>query len=806
MLQDFKFALRSLIKSPGFVIVSVATLALGIGLNTSMFTMLNVFVLKPLNYPDRDHLVRVYRTTPQIQRGAHSAPDYLELARSNEALTSTGACEQWQYTLTLPGRSAQNLNGMRASAGFLPTLGVRPELGRSFAPNDDLPGNHVIMISHSTWLNSFGGDLGVVGRTVTIDSEPTTIIGVLPKSFDNLFLWGPVEALRPLALTNLEKQEQNYAALQIIGRYAPSITLEQLNERLHALATRLAEHRAREYREDGLSAVTLQSTVANSTTLKILGLLECLAAFVLLIVCANVANLQLARAVSRRREYAICAALGASRGRLLRPLLAESLLLAIAGGAGGVLVGMWANAWITSQLAARGPASADLTMTMNWSVLVFALAASVLTGLAFGIVPAIIMSRLNVNTALKSGSRGSTSDRSHRLFRHSLIVGQFALALTLLAGAGFFIRGLKIFLSADLGWKSRGLIQCIINLPQSRYNTPDKTYSFYKQLQERVAQLPGVDNAAAGWTLPIFQFLSSRGYVVEGRDLPVPGHEPVAFLNGVTPTYLDTLGVKLISGRGFASTDTLGSTPVVIINESMAAALFPHDNPIGKRIGNLDPAKRDWQEIVGVMPDFRFAAGFGAQATRYVVFCPLAQQTWNYDTVFARSNNPEALAGPLRGAVEELDPNIPVQMLLTVDDYVATQTGGLQMTTKILLGFAALGLFLAALGVYGVIARLVAMRTTEIGVRLALGARVSDVLWLVFASGFRLVLWGASLGLLGAYGVSKMIESIAPGMPGGNFLVTTEVMFILIGVAALACYLPARRATRIDPVIALRDD
>jgi predicted permease len=440
MLSDFKFAIRSLLKAPGFVVVSVVTLALGIGLNTSMFTMLSFFVLRPVPYPDRDHLVRVYRTTPQVQDGAHSAPDYLELARENQAFASMAAYRMWQYTLSEPGRSAQNLNSLRVSASFFPTVGVPPELGRIFAPDEDLPGNHVIMISHSLWMASFGGDPAVVGRTVRIDGEPTTIIGVMPKSFSNLFLWGPADAFRPLALTDTEKQDRNEAGLQIVGRYDTGISLEQLNTRLRALATRLAKHRSREFRDDGLRAVTLQSTASNTGTRRVMGLLLCLAGFVLLIVCANLANLQLARAVARKREYAICAALGASRGRLLRPLLAESMLLALAGGAGGILVGMWSNTWITGQIAARAPIPLDIRMDMDWGVLVFALAVSAATGLLFGIVPAWLMSRVNVNETLKSGTRGSTSDPTQHRFRHVLIVGQFALALTLLAGAGFFIR------------------------------------------------------------------------------------------------------------------------------------------------------------------------------------------------------------------------------------------------------------------------------------------------------------------------------------------------------------------------------
>ena len=803
MISDLRFALRSLLKSPGFVAVSLLTLALGIGLNTSMFTMTNFFVLRPVPYPDRDHLVRIYRTTPQVQTGAHSAPDYLDLMRDHEALSSLAAYRVWQLTMSEPGRTAQNLNSLRVSASFFPTLGLRPELGRMFTPDEDMPGNHVMMISHATWMSSFAGDPDIIGRTVKIDGEATTIIGVMPAAFDNIVLWGPADAFRPLALTNEEKQDPNDFYVQLIGRFDPAMSLVQLDARLHALATRLAEHRAREYHDDGLNAVTLQSTASDSVTRGVMMLLQSLSGFVLLIVCANLANLLLARALARKREYAICAALGASRGRLLRPLLAESVILALAGGVIGILVAMWSNDWISSSIASRGQVTFDLSI--DWRVLVFAVAVSALTGLFFGIIPAWLMSRVDVNHTLKSGSRGSTSDRSQHRFRHALIIAQFALALALLAGAGFFIRGIKRFISQDVGWNTHGLAQCILNLPQSRYDTPEKTYAFYTQLQERLSRLPGAKSTAVGWTLPVFQFLNSRSYLVEGREPPLPGHEPVAAFNGVSPGYLGTLGIKVLSGRDFAPSDKLTSAPVVIINDAMARALFPHDNPIGKRMGNLDPKSRQWVEIVGVMSDVRLAGNLIQPSTPYLVFCPLSQLTWNYDTVTVRSDRPETLVDPMRQAIAAMDPNLAPQRLTTVDDDIEVGRGGLTVASELLVGFAVLGLFLAALGVYGVIARLVAMRTPEIGVRLALGAQMGDVVWLVLSTGLRLVLWGAAFGLIGAFAISRLIASIAPGISGGDLWMTALVTAILVSVASVACYLPARRATKIDPVIALRE-
>jgi len=801
-MNDFKFAFRGLLKSPGFAVIAVVTLALGIGLNTSMFSLMNLILLRPLPYPDRDHLVRIYRTTPQSQIAGHTAPDFVDLVRESRDFADLAGYRLWGYTLKQADRPAVNLNAVRVSANFFPVLGMQPELGRFFTADEDRPGNHVIIISHKTWQTQFGGDPTAVGRTVRVDGEPTVVVGVMPAAFDSVFLWGPGDAFRPLALTDTERTNRDDAALQIVGRLRAELPLAQINARLATLAQRLAPNRPKANSEDGLRAIWLQSSVSNATTTQILVLLLGLAGFVLLIACANLANLQLSRAAARTQEFAIRAALGASRRRLLRPLLAESLLLALAGGAAGILVAEWSNAWISSRLSANGFVA--FTLELDWRVLAFALVISLLTGLVFGIVPAWLMSRVRVNDALKSGGRGSTGDRAQHRFRHGLIVAQFALALTLLAGASFFVRGINGMLARDIGWKSDHLLQCVLSPPQARYATPEQTYAFYSRLQERLAALPGAEHVAVAWTIPVFQFLATRSYVIEGREPPPAGHEPTAFLNGITPSYFDTLGAKLVSGRNFTEADGLKAPPVAIINESLARALFPHEDPLGRRIGGLDPANRGWMQIVGVVADQKFALGLTPPTTRFQVYCPLAQDTWNYVTVFVRSAAPETLAEPMRRIIGEMDTDLPVQQLGTVEQLVALGSSGLSMVTTVLIAFALLGLFLSALGIYGVIARLVLQRTPELGVRLALGAQPGDVVWLILRTGVLLTLFGTGVGLLGAFGLGGLLGAMLPEMPGGGILTVLLVTLLLVAVALLACWLPARRATRIDPVMALR--
>jgi predicted permease len=803
-MNDLKFALRSLRRSPGFTFVSILTLAVGIGLNTSMFSFVSFLLLQPIPYPDKNHLVRVYRTTPQSQKLDHSARDYLDLKGQCGGFLDLSAYRFWQYTLKQPDHPAVTLTALRVSASFFPLLGVRPELGRSFSAEEDAPGNSVIMISHATWQAQFGGDPAVVGRTVHIDGQPTVIIGVMPASFSSVAIWGPGDAFRPLGFTDLEKLQLSDRQIQIVGRYHPGMSLGQLNARLAAMAGRLSRDRPRENSRDGLRAAQLQADFLNPSGGQMVWLLLGLSGTVLLIVCGNLANLQLSRAMARSQEFAICSALGASRSRLLRPLLSESLLLSLAGGALGILVAVWSNDWMSARMSANGLLSVSLPL--DWKVLGFTLAISLATGVAFGIVPAVLMSRVSVNSGLKSGGRGSTGDRAQHFFRNALIVGQFALALTLLAAAGSFIQGINGSVARNLGWNAGRLLQCVINLPQARYSTPAKTYSFYTRLQDRLAVVPGVEQVAVGWSVPIFQFLTSRTCTVEGRPLLSAGHEPSAYVNGVTPTYLDALDIRLVSGRNFTDADRSSSTPVAIIDESMARALFPNESPLGHRMTGLKVDGHGWVEIVGVIPDQQFAVAMGAPATPFQVFIPLAQETWNYVTVVVKAQHPENFADSLRRAVEDQDPDIPVQQLGTVAQLISSFSG-LGMITTILVSFAVLGLFLSAIGLYGVIARLVVLRTPEIGVRLALGAQPWDAVWLVLGMGVRLMAAGTVLGLLGSYLFSRVLAHIMPSATathGGSVLLLLGVTSVLFAVALLACWLPARRAARVDPLVALR--
>jgi len=804
MLSDLKFAFRQLVKSPGFTFVAIVTLALGIGLNTSMFSLMNLLILKPLPYPATSELVRIHRTTPQSQVAGHSASDYLELDRETADFAQLAMFRQWGYTLMPEGRPSVNLNALRVSASFLPTLGLKPELGRYFTADEDQPGNHVVILSYDTWQAQFGGDPSVVGRNVHIDGESTTVVGVMPPSFASVFLWGPADVLRPMGLTAVEKVNYGEMKYFIIARRHAGLSLPQFNQRLATVSKRLASLRPKDRSEDGLQGVTLESMARNPNTLGISWMMLGLAGAVLAIACANLANLQLARAVARAHEFAIRAALGASRGRLLRPLLAESMLLSMGGGLFGVLVALWTNDWLSSRLSESG--IFRLVLELDWRVLCFAIFISLVTGLAFGLIPAWLLTRVRVNDSLKSGTRGNTGDRTQHRLQHGLIVTQLANAVILLAAAAGFVRTLDHLLDVNPGWEHRQVIQAVLNLPAAQYPTPEQSYAFYTRLQERLAALPGAESAAVAWTLPVFQFLNTRTLVVTGQPPPAAGHEPLASINGVTPSYLPTLGIKVQSGRNFTEADKLGAPQVLIINASMARALFPGEDPVGRHLASPDPRSTASFEIVGVVPDTGMAVGVIPQSTPFQVYCPLAQETWNYVTVAVRSRNPEALAQPMREAIAALEPHLAIQQFGTMKEVTKLATGSIAMVSTVLVCFALLGLFLAALGLYGVVSHLVARRTQEIGLRMALGAQSRDVLWMVLRTGLKLALIGTGIGLAGAAALGKVTAALTKQAPSddSNLLLFGGVTLVLMLVALGSCWLPARRAAKVDPMVALR--
>ncbi len=798
-------ALRQLFKTPGFSLLAILTLALGIGLNTSMFSLMNVLLLEPLPYPNSDQLVRVYRTSPKDPKLNHHAPDFLHLEQYLQGTQAVAAYRNWSYSLTQPGQPPVNLNAVRVTSGFFRALGMAPELGRYFTPEEDVPGNRVIVLSHATWQAQFAGDPGVVGRTVRVDGVPTTIIGVTPRKLSSVFLWGPGEAFRPMGLTDeqrVNKVEQEY---RVLARLAPGTSVAQFNAQLDNLVRQLAEQRSAEHSQDGLHALTLFESTKQPGFKALSWLLLGLAGFVLLIACANLANLQLARTIARSQEFAIRSALGASRLRMLQPVVLESLILSLCGGAVGILFAMWSNDWMAANISRTFPLHLDFSL--NWRILTFAVGLAVITGLTFGTLPAFVLAHIRVNDALKSGTRGNTGGPLQNRLRHALIVGQFALALVLLAGASLFIRGVDQMLLRDIGWERHGLAQGMINLPGARYETPEKIYQFHTRLEERLAALPGAESATVGWTLPTVMYLTARSFVVEGQEPPPAGREPTASVNAVMPSFLPTLKIRLLSGRNFTAADTLTTGKVAIISESMAKALFPGESPLGRRLGSTDPSNRAWTEIIGVMPDFEMAVtGAGLDRGKFVLYQPLAQEPWGYVTFAVRSANPAALVESIRKTVESLDADLPVQQLGTVDDYIKGLSATSYMINTILSGFATLGLFLASLGLYGVIARLVAQRRTEIGVRVALGAQSRDVVWLILRTGLILTSLGTVIGTLGALALAQILARASDtptSQPADPFSIFGMAGLLMI-VALFACWIPARRAAKVDPLVALR--
>lgn len=809
--QDVRYGTQQLRKNPGFTAVAVLTLALGIGANTSMFSVLNAILFRSLPYFDSERLVRVYRASPQSQTWPHSVPNFLDYQAQNRVFERMAAFAWMDFDLNEPGQPAERVRGIWATADLFPMLAVPPALGRVFTAEEDQHlQNGVVVLSHGFWLNHFRGDPNVIGRTLQLNRGSVNIIGVMPAGFDYPLLWGRVDLWQPMGFPPGMRQDSNRgnAFFQIAARLKFGVSLPQARAEMRTIAARLARDHPDKNAQTSLRLVPLQASSSDETSRRVTWMTMGLAAFVLLIACANLANLQFARGAGRAHEYAIRTALGVQRGRLIRQLLTESLLLAFTGGIFGIVLALWCNSVLGKQIIVAG--QSGLALPLDLSVLVFALAISILTGVAFGLAPAWTASRTEVSQNLKQSARSATPDRSQHRLRYALIVAEIAMALVLLTGAGLFLGGLHRFTHRDPGWRVEGLLTGHITLPNSRYARNNGRQIFFERLIERLAALPGVELAALAWSLPIEGFSSTRRVVMDGQPEPPTGQEPLAYYQGISPGYFETLGIRLLQGRAFASTDNGTNSPaVVIINETMARAFWPSESPLGKRLAFNQPQTGFERgiEVVGVVRDVRFSANLAQPETRLQAYRPIAQAVQTHVSVVIRcSTRPDALTGPFRRAVSELDAQLPVYEISTARQAGEHLLANYSLISKLLGGFALLGLLLAALGIYGVIANFVGERIGEIGIRFALGAQTRDVLWLVLRLGLRLGFAGLWIGLLGAYATERMLLSAVPELPSPDAIVFSAIALILIAVALLACWLPALRAAKVDPIVALRHE
>jgi predicted permease len=800
---DLRYGLRMLFKNPGFTAIAVLTLALGIGANTAMFSVLNTYLFRALPYPESDNLVRVFRTSPHSQSWPHSPGNFFDHREQNTVFEYMAALSSYRPNLAEPGEAAERLQGISATSDFFPALGVQPILGRVFSAEEHEPGaDSVAVLSHRFWISRFAGDPNVIERTLRLDGQDVRIIGVMPETFEHPLLWGTVDLWRPLAFNTEARGNRGSNWLRSIGRLKPGVSIEQAEEEMVVLAANLAQQN-KENAGESLRLEPLHRSMSDVNTRKIMWFTFGLASFVLLIGCANLANLQLVRTTARAREYAVRAALGAGRGRLLRQSLTESLALSFIGGSLSLLLAMWSVEFISQRLFKELPGA---RVTLDFSVFGFALLCSLATGLIFGTVPAWLASRTDLNQALRQNVRGSTASRSHNRLRHALIVSEVAFAVVLLSGAGLFLRGLQRFDHLDPGWRVDGLLMAQISLQGDNYSSSAQRATFFQKLEQRLRVLPGVEFAALSSSQPIWSFNSSGSFRVEGQPEPQPGQWPEVFFEPITPQYFETLGISLLEGRAFTYDDTADRPAVVIINQTMARRYWPDESPLGKRIGRpgQDP---QWQEIVGVVNDIAFPANLSEPYTRLQAYRPQAQAPWGGAAIALRtSTTPESLAGVLRAAVAELDPTQPVHRIRTARSLVEQDLGDISLLATLLGAFAVLGLVLAVIGIYGVTSYTIVQRMGEIGIRMALGAQRRDVLLLVLAKGARLIILGALIGFGGAYAVSHMLIAAIPTLPTRDLAGLVAISLTLIGVALVACYVPARRATRVDPIVALRHE
>ena len=812
-IRDMRFGARQLRRNPGFTLVAVLTLALGIGANTAVFSVVQSILLQPFPYTEPEELVIVFESAPTfgLSLVSLSAPDIADYRDQSSTLDGFGAFTPGNFNLTGEGE-ARRLHTQAVSHDLFPVLGVAPAHGRLFAPEEGIPGNErVAILSHSLWSTQFGADPEVVGRTIMLDGESYEVVGIMREAF--LFpppytvyerIAEPAEIFVPLAFSEDDMQARLNHNWYGLARMKDGVTFDQARADLETINRGIGERYGERHPiEIGVAPALMADQVVGSFRGALLVLLAAVGG-VLLIACANVAGLLLVRATGRQREIAVRAALGASRARIAAQLVSESLLLAVLGGFGGVALG-WAAVAAVPALSPGNIPRLD-SVSLDPAVLGYTAAITLLSGLFFGLAPAWQGSRIELNQSLKECGRGSGDSAGRGWLRGALVTGQIALATMLLISTGLLIGTFYQMRKIDVGFDPSNVLTMNLSLPAAKYPSGEPVRDFYRRLQEAVEAVPGVESASFIRDLPLTGEAWETLVSVEGEPHREISEKPVTAVQSVLPGAIETMRIRLLQGRTFDSRDTPESQPVAIVSRTFAHRVLPGKEPLGQRIrlGVPDEVDEEWMTVIGVTADIQ-----GYNLTREIgphIYLPHEQRSFRTLTLIARSAGvpPETLAAPIKSRIAELDPQQPVSNIQTMDQLYAESLAQPRFTMMLLAVFAGVALLLSLIGIYGVISHAVRQRTHEIGIRMVMGARSGDILRMVLRTGLVLTAAGLLAGLAGAYAATRLMSSLLYGVSATDPLVFAVVPVALAATALLACYLPARRAAKVDPMVALR--
>ncbi len=809
LLQDVRYGIRMLLKAPSFSIVATIALALGIGANSAIFSVVNAVLLRPLPFTNSEQLMTVWETDQQRgqERGSYSYPNLTDLRAQNRVFEHVAAYHDNDFIMTGRGEPAR-LQGAVVNADLFPLLGTSPMIGRGFLPDEDKPGEtgRVVVLSQDLFQKRFNSDESVLNKPVTLDGANYTVIGVMPRTFQFPIQNEPVELWTTVAGDASGKEpitdQRGAHFLKVIARLKPGVSRDQAQAEVNTIAARLEQQYPDTNTHKGIKLEpALQALVGDirPTLLILLGAVGC----VLLIACANVANLLLARAMVRHKEMAIRSALGASRLRVVRQLLTESVLLSLAGGALGLLLAVWWSDLLVS--LGKDDIPRAMQVGLDWRVAAFTFMVSLLTGVVFGLVPALHSSSTQLTETLKEGGRGSAEGARRNRARGVLVVTELAIAVVLLVGAGLLIQSLWRLRQVRPGFTPQNVLTFSVALPEVRYPT-EKQSQFFHDLVTHIQTLPGVQSASAGLPLPLSGDRFSISFQIDGRPVARKDESSADFF-AVDAGYFRAMEIPMLKGRDFTDHDQHKSPQVVIVTESFARQFFPNEEVIGKHIqpgiSTFEGEKSVMREIVGVVGDVKNRSLSTAAQPAYYV--PQTQVPFNQLTVVVKTaNDPHSIVTAVTKEISSLDKDLPMFSVKTLDEYLAASVAAPRFNTTLLSIFATVALILTIVGLYGVMSYSVAQRTNEIGIRMALGAQTRDVLRLIVSQGFKLVLLGLAIGLTGAFAVMRVISSLLFGVTTKDPLTFAAVAVLLAFVALVACYIPARRAARVDPMEALR--